>query len=170
MAEKKPDKKTEADLFSSDTPTVLATLERISFEGTTSQLPLLFELLNSRPEEPVTEKILKILGSLKVRDAAPVLADALQDPRYKSIRKSLATACWQNGLDYSDFLPVFVDLVVREAWETAFEAFTVIENMEHFPEKEMLEQTTDTIHSALKDAGSQKKYFLHEILSMIRSS
>ncbi len=160
----------EADLFSSDTPTVLAALDRIKIEGTTSQLPLLFELLNSGAEETVTQKILTILGSLKVRDAVPVLAEALQDPRYKPIRKSLATACWQNGLDYRDSFPVFVDLVIHEAWETAFEAFTVIENMEHFPGKEILEQTTDTIHSALNDAGPQKKYFLHEILSMIRSS
>jgi hypothetical protein len=61
-----------------------------------------------------------------------------------------------------------LDLVIEEDWETSFEAFTVIDNMENYPTDEVVEQASDRIHQALKNAGEQKKYFLHEILTMLR--
>jgi hypothetical protein len=161
-------KKIETDLFSAHPETVIAALNSLKEEGNIFHLPLLFDLLNSRSEQIIEDQIVKILGSLKVRDSVPVLVNALTEPKYKAIRKTLATACWQNGLDYKEYLPVFVDLVIHEDWETGFEAFTVIENMEHYPGKEIKEQAIEQIHAALNNADEQKKYFLHEILTLIR--
>jgi hypothetical protein len=49
-------------------------------------------------------------------------------------QEKITTACWENGLDYKNYFPVFVDIVINEDWETGFEAFTVIENMENYPD------------------------------------
>jgi hypothetical protein len=158
----------KAKLFSADTTLIVEALNTLKDKGNTAYLPLLFELLNTNPEAEVDKEIIFILYNLKIKDAVPVLVEAIQNPKYLPIRKKLTAACWQNGLDYSQFLPVFVDLVINEDWETGFEAFTVIENMENFPDKEITGIAKDKIHKALKDAGDQKKYFLHEILSLIR--
>lgn len=168
MTNEKLDKQLEADLFSAKSETVIAALNSLKEKGNVHYLPHLFDLLKSSPEENVEEEIKKILANLKVREAAPVLVEALQEQKYIGIRKSLATACWQNGLDFKDYLPVFVTLVIEENFETGFEAFTVIESMEKYPEGEVITEVTDQIHESLKAADEQKKYFLHEILHMIR--
>lgn len=168
MANKKLDEKVKADLFSAKTETTIAALNYLKKEGNIFYLPLLFDLLIHGADPIIEDEIINILGNLKVRESVPVLAGALAEPKYKPIRKKIATACWQNGLDYKEYLPLFVDLVIHEDWETGFEAFTVIENMKTYPGKEITGQTVDQIHAALNDVGEQKKYFLHEILTMIR--
>jgi len=168
MTNKKLDKQLESELFSAQSQNVVSALNTLKEKGNIHYLPILFDLLKSKPDKEVEEEIIKILGNLKVQEAAPVLAETLKNPKYKSIRKPLATACWQNGLDFKEHLPVFVDLVIEEEFETGFEAFTVIESMEKYPEGKVIENVTDRIHESLRDADEQKKYFLHEILHMIR--
>lgn len=168
MESKKPDKNIQANLFSANTEVVISALDALKEKGTSAYLPLLFDLLNSNPEAAVEKEILFILENLKMKDAVPFIAEALQNQKYLPIRKKLTTACWENGLDFKEYLPVFVDLVISADWETSFEAFTVIENMENYPEEEILEISRNKIFDALKNAGEQKKYFLHEILTLIR--
>lgn len=168
MEKKKLDKNIEANLFSANTTTAIATLNTLKEKGNNGYLPLLFDLLNSNPENEIEQEIIFILYNLKIKDAVPVLVEALQNPKYLPIRKKLTAACWENGLDYKNYLPVFVDLVINEDWETGFEAFTVIENMENYPEQEIVDIATEKIRQGLKNANDQKKYFLHEILTLIR--
>ncbi|MFW5773244.1 MAG: HEAT repeat domain-containing protein [Tangfeifania sp.] len=168
MTNKKLDKKLERELFSAQSENVISALNSLKEEGNIHYLPILFDLLNADTGKKIEEEIINILGSLKVQDAAPVLAEALQDPKYKPIRKPLTAACWQNSLNFKEHLPVFVDLVIEEDFETGFEAFTVIESMEKYPEGEVIENVTNRIHDALPNANEQKKYFLHEILTLIR--
>ncbi|MEE4285983.1 MAG: HEAT repeat domain-containing protein [Mariniphaga sp.] len=168
MEQKKLDKNIKANLFSANTATVIATLNTLKEKGNNAYLPLLFDLLNSNPEAEIEQEIIFILYNLKTKDAAPVLVEALQNPKFLPIRKKLTAACWENGLDYSSYLPVFVDLVINENWETGFEAFTVIENMENYPDQEIIDFATEKIHQGLVKANEQQKYFLHEILTLIR--
>lgn len=167
MINRKTDKNLEARLLSGRTVTVVSALDEIKAKGNVAYLPLLFELLNSNPDEQVEKEILNILGTLKIQEAVPVMAEALQSAEYRSIRKKLTTACWQNGLDYKNHLPVFVDLIINEDWETGFEAFTVIENLEKFPEQEIIDRSLSSIENALPEASDKKKYFLQEILVLI---
>lgn len=168
MEKNKLDKNIEANLFSANTAIVITALNTLKEKGNSKYLPLLFDLLNSNPETEVENEITFILENLKIKDAVPVLTEALQNPRYMNIRKKLTTACWENGLDYRKYLSVFVDLIINEDWETGFEAFTVIENMENYPELEITDIAKEKIIEALKHADEQKKYLLHEILSLIR--
>lgn len=167
MTERKTDKNLEARLLSGRSVTVMSALEEVKVRGNIAYLPLLFDILTSKPDEQVEQEILKILGTLKIQEAVPVMAETLQSPMYSSIRKQLATACWQNGLNFEDYLPVFVELVVNEEWETGFEAFTVIENMDNYPNQEIIELSVSKIEHALPDASDKRRYFLQEILALI---
>jgi hypothetical protein len=162
-----PDKNIETRLLSQNKVIVLNTLNTIKETGKTGYLPLLFDLLNSNPDEQIEKEITNILGTLKKKESVPVMADALQNPAYISIRKKLAAACWQNGLDFAPYLPLFVDIIINEDWETGFEAFTVIESMENFPEKSVIKKVAEKIHDALNNTTDRKKYFLQEILILI---
>jgi hypothetical protein len=157
----------EASLRSEKTSTVLTALFELKDSGNISFIPILLELLSANPEEQVENEITDILNNLKVQKAVPVLMEAIQNPEYISIRKKIITACWQNGLNYKNQLPVFVDLVIQEEWETGFEAFTVIENMEEYPDKEIIDLAVRKIQDALPGTEGKKKYFLQEILILI---
>lgn len=153
-------------LFSADTNVVLTALNLLKEKGNKEYLPILFELLLSNPEDEIQKEIMKLLGTIKDKDTIPVFVEALQEKKFSAVWKEILTTCWQNGLDFSKDLTIFVDLVIDGEWEVAFEAFTVIENLEHFPAEEELKEIKLRIARALKSANEQKGYFLEEILKM----
>lgn len=167
MNQRKTDKNLEARLLSERTVAVLSALNELKERGNVAYLPFIFDILNSGPVPEVEKEILNILGTLKDREAVPVIADALMNPRYYSIRRQLITACWQNGLDYKDYLTLFIDIIIQEEWETGFEAFTVIEHMENYPEQPIINNSVEKINNALPDTSGRKKYLLQEILVLI---
>lgn len=163
----KTDKNLEARLLSGREVTVMTALEEIKVRGNPAYLPVIFALLNSNPGFEIEKEILNILGALKIQESVPVITEALQEPRLQGIRKELTAACWQNGLDYKNYLHVFIDIIIEEEWETGFEAFTVIENMETLPGREVIESSVNKINSALPVTEERKKYLLQEILGII---
>lgn len=138
-------------------------LEKISESGNRFYLPLLFDLLNSAPDHEIEVEVEKLIGTVKSKESVNTFMRAVEDEKYKSIRQKLLAACWQNGLDFSNFLPVFIDIVVAEDWETAFEAFTVIDNLEFLPGDEIINLAKTKIRVAIPLANEQKRYFLTEI-------
>jgi hypothetical protein len=157
----------EDKLQSGKTSTILTALLEIKESGNIYIIPLLLELLKSNPEQEVKQEIANILGNLKLQAAVPILIEAIQNPVHHSIQKELIIACWQNGLNFESYLSIFVDLVIKHEWETGFEAFTVIENMENFPDREIIDLCVNKIHIALPQARDRKKYLLQEILLLI---
>ena len=153
-------------LFSTTPETVVSAIQHLKESGNKTYLPILFELLSSKPKTEVKAEIVKLLGTIKDKETIPVFIEALQNEKYVTVRKEIAMACWQNGMDFSPYFEVFTNLIIDEEWETAFEAFTVIENFEHFPPLEELKPVKLKIAGALKNADERKQYFLEEILRM----
>lgn len=153
-------------LFSADNKVVLSALNLLKDKGNKDYLPLLFDLLLANPQDDIQQEITKLLGTIKDKDTVSVFVEALKETKYSKVRKEILTSCWQNGLDYSPHLEVFVDLVIDSEWEVAFEAFTVIENLEYFPEEEEMKDIKLKIARALKSANEQKSYFLEAILNL----
>lgn len=153
-------------LFAPQPETVISAIRVLEEHGNKTYLPILFELLIAHTEKSVRDEIQKLLGNIKDKESVLVFIEALKTPKYASIRKEITTACWQNGMDYSPHMDVFTDLVINENWETAFEAFTVIENFEEIPPEVNIKDLKLKIARALKTADEQKQYFLEEILRM----
>lgn len=154
-------------LFSTDNNVVLSALNSLKEKGNKDYLPILFELLVAAPEEEIRNEIVKLLGTIKDKNTIPVFIEALHEKKFLAIRKDILTTCWQNGLDFSSHLAVFVDLVIESEWEVTFEAFTVIENLEHFPPEEDVKAIKLKVANALKSADEQKGYFLEKILKLV---
>ncbi|MDX8339235.1 HEAT repeat domain-containing protein [Draconibacterium sp. IB214405] len=154
------------ELFSAETDKVLAAINTLKEKGNKDYLPILFELMLTDNDAQIEKELQKLLGTIKDKETIPVFINALQEDKYKSIRKKVLTVCWQNGLDYSEYIEVFVNLIISEEWETAFEAFTVIENMEHFPSPEVMKPLKLKVAGALKVATDQRAYLLEEFLKL----
>jgi len=168
MTQKKIDEQIKSNLFSANTDVVISAIEAIQKKGNKLYIPILFELLNSSPEPEIETEIKNLLETVKDKEAINSFMRAIEDEKYKHIRKSILVACWQNGLDFSTFLPVFVDLVINEEWEIAFEAFTVIDNLEYLPNEEIIKKSINKINKALPAANEQKSYFLNEMLTKLK--
>lgn len=168
MSQEKIDEQIKKNLFSANTEVVLSAIEAIKNKGNKLYIPILFDLLNSMPEPEIEIEIQNILGTVKDKDTINGFIRAIEDERYKKIRKWIIVACWQNGLDFSTFLPVFIDLVIKEDWEIAFEAFTVIDNLEYLPSPEIINLSKAKIQTAMPSATEQVNYFLKEILVKLK--
>ncbi len=128
---------------------------------------MLFDLLNSNPAKEITDEINKLLSTVKDKETTESFIEAVTDKKYKPIRKLILTACWQNGLDFSNYLPVFVDIIINDDWENAFEAFTIIDNFEFLPEQKIVKKAILKIEAAMENANEQKAYFMNEILAKL---
>lgn len=163
MKQENINEKLRLALNSEDIEIVKDALEKISETGNRFYLPLLFDLLNTMPEHDVEVEITKLIGSVKNKESVNTFMRAVEDEKYKLIRQKLIAACWQNGLDFSNFIPVFIDIVINDDWETAFEAFTLIDNLEYLPGEEIINIAKQKITEALPAVNEQKRYFLTEI-------
>lgn len=167
MKEDKINQQIKLNLFSPKTEVVLEALKQVKSFGNRLYIPLLFDLLLSTPLQEVEEEIKSILGTIKDKQTINSFMRGIEDEKYKPIRKKILTACWQNGLDFSTFVPVFIDLIINEDWEIAFEAFTVIDNLEVLPGDPVLAVSIEKINNALETATDQKQYFLNEVLTKL---
>ncbi len=168
---KELDKKILDNLSSKQSDIIISTLDYLSEKGSCEYIPYLADLLHSTKEadEDIRTKIITILSNIKQKNAAEKLVLLLQNEQYREEWKTLALCCWSNGLDYTPYLSVFIDLIINEPFETALEAFTVIENMDGFLPFAEKAECLNKIQNAIDKGKSpeQQSYFLKEMIPII---
>ena len=157
-----------SNLKSTDPEFILETIDKVRESGNPFILTGLIELLHDTELPEIKKSVLNLLSELKHKESVPVFIEAIKSEKYAGERKDLVACCWQNGLIYNEYLPVFIDLVINEEFQVAFEAFTVIENMFGRIEDEIIDKEIIKITDALNDATEQKAYLLNGLLSIIR--
>jgi hypothetical protein len=161
--------KPNSNLKSNNPEIVLQTIEEIRETGSSAQFQGLMELLHETVNQDIKKNILTLFSELKSTDTVPLLIEAIQNKKYADELKELLSCCWQNGLNYSPYLPLFIDLVINEEFLTAFEAFTVVENMYGIVDEVIVAEQLDKISNSLSLVGEQKQYLLRELLAIIQN-
>lgn len=159
----KIDQEIKTSLFSSDTNIVLANIKKLKKEGNHLYLPLLFDIMLHDPESVIRNEIEKLLASVKDEKCVSEFIKAITNKKYQSIQKKLLELCWQNGLYFGDFLPELLDIIISGDMEIAFEAFTIIDNLEKLPSPEIVDKCLDTISKEIQKEHTSNEYFLVEI-------
>jgi len=154
-------------LKSTDPEIVLETIGRFRESGNSLILEEFIELLHQTEVPEIKKSLLNLLSELKDKASVKILIAAIKNEKYVSERAELVACCWQNGLNYNEYLPFFIDLVINEEFLVAFEAFTVIENMYGSIDDQIIEVETTKLNNALKIANEQKAYLLNALLSII---
>lgn len=156
-----------AQLQSDDEEKVQLAFDEIAQTGNQADLVHLFDFLKRNPDSYASSKIYQLLGELKQPESVPFLIEAILHPDNVAIQSQLIGCCWQNGLDYSAYLPFFCQLVIERDFEVAFEAFTVVENMYGKIAPEVEQSTMEKISAALENGNEQKVYLLRGLLEII---
>jgi hypothetical protein len=107
-----------------------------------------------------------VLQILKNNNAQEALVHALHQDRYANARHAIITACWESGLDFSDYLPVFVELAVSESYLVCLECMTVIEEMTGGFAPAEIEEQLGKLNAHLPEAG-EKHQLITEIINQI---
>lgn len=158
---------TVQQLNSKDSTTAINAINQLGESGTAAYIPVLVELLHSTENKEIKKRITSLLSTLKHSDAIPLIIEAIENKKYASELQYLISACWENGMDYSNHLSLFVDLVIEQEFVIAFEAYTVITNMSGRISKQIADHESRKIKDAMYKADNQKKEILHDLLHFL---
>lgn len=156
-------------LESSNSVKVIETLEELRSSGRVSDIPLLIELLHLTNDPEIKSKITDLFNTLKESDAIPLIVDAIQNQKYAPELKELVSCCWENGLDYSNYLTLFVDLLIESEFLVAFEAYTVIVNMTAKIDQQKLDVEIDRLEEAIRATEGQKRELMLDVVDFLPS-
>ena len=130
----------------------------INQEGDISIVPELLDILLQSQDTNIITNLTALLSDVKESDFKTVLMDKLIKAHEGSGKANLLRICWESAIDFSEYLDVFVDMLLHEDFITALEASTVIENLHgNIPEEK--------IHIAierLKSESNEDNAFLLE--------
>lgn len=156
-------------LQSSDSLKIIETLEELRTAGKVSDIPLLLEMLHVSQNPEVKAKITDLFSNLKESDAIPLIMEAIQNQRFAPELKELLASCWGNGLDYSEYLSLFIDLLVDGDFAVAFEAYTVIMNMSSKIDQQKIDVEIDRLELALNSQEEQKRQLFLDVIDFLPS-
>ena len=145
-------------LSSNDMDIVRGAIEQIKQEGDISIVPELLDILLQSQDTNTITNLTALLSDVKESDFKTVLMDKLINAPDGSGQANLLRICWESAIDFSEYLDVFVDMLLHEDFIAALEASTVIENLHgNIPEEK--------IHIAiqrLKSESNEDNAFLLE--------
>jgi len=158
-----------AAIRSGNRTTIMDALKEIRNDSSVDILTELFDLLLDQEDEEIIYEVASILNDLKLEESAHVLAEALTNPSYEAITRTLASACWQNGLSYGKYAEPFTRLMITSDLETAIEIFTILEEAVGELESDERAKLVLTVKHGMSGADDHKKLLLRELIKSIES-
>ena len=153
----------------SDSLRIIETLEELRVSGKVSDIPILIEMLHLSQDPEIKSRISSLFGNLKESDAIPLIIEAIQNQKYAPELKELVSSCWENGLNYSNYLSLFIDLLIENDLEVAFEAYTVIMNNEHKIDQEIIDKEVERLEKALPAMSETKRQLMLDVIDFLPS-
>jgi hypothetical protein len=155
------------NLLSNKLPLVIETLEEIKYAGNSKLLPFLIDLFHVSKNGEIKKHINGILSELKHSDAVPIIIEAILNEKYSDEQEMLVRSCWENSLDFTSYISVFIDLAIHGNYMTSFEAFTVIENLEGTISDEETKKSLSLLQDGLSCALNERKVLILELIQFI---
>ena len=156
-------------LHSADADKVIETLEELRAVGKSSDIPILAELLHTSQEKEIKSKITSLFANLKEKESVPYIIEAINNQRYAPELRQLISSCWENGLDFTNYLSLFVDLLIEGDFLVALEAFTVITNMSETIDQQMIDTEIEKLDQAMKTTAEEKKVLMLDVIDFLPS-
>lgn len=158
-----------AGLSSMNDEQVISLIQDFRENGDLFIVSPLIEMLYSKRSNSLKEVILEFISDIKNQSAVEIITKIIQKRKGDSNTIGLISSCWQSNLDFSNHLPLFIDILCNSDYQTSFEAFTVIENSAGSIDKKGLDLYITTIESKLKSTPIEKHSLLTETIVMLES-
>jgi hypothetical protein len=168
-SEKERDKGLIKSLRSGNQTAILSALKDIRVSGKLFFLTEIFDLLLVQEDEAIYLEAVSLLNDLKNKEAVPIIAEAIRNPEYESIRQELVASCWQSGLSYSKHIETFFDVATQGNYAIALEAFTVIEDSIGDLDPKELSKHIDKLKKDILTADTNKQMLLRELIRVMET-
>ena len=165
--ENKKNKELVYKLNSADNLLILEALKEIKEKGTISIIPHLFDLINENTPDIIKKEIFQLICDIKEQSAAPLLVDSILTRKFGEDTSQVIVTFWQSRLDFSDYLPAFIRIFIKEDYQTALEAFTVVEGSISNITQEIKQECIDILKSADKSVTHEKRPLYDELIKVI---
>jgi HEAT repeat protein len=127
------------DLASKDNKTLMSALKRVRSKGSEKVIPSLFNLIEKNEDELIKNEAQSIILELKSTASIPFLLEQLSN-KNEAIRLLALNAFWQTGFNSHENMDKFVTAAINGSYMEAFEAYTIIENLDGpFEEENIME-------------------------------
>jgi len=103
------------------------------------------ELLTNPEQKDLKHEALEII---RKANAQQFLVDLISMPAQHKHQRELVMACWETGLDFSNHLIFFSNLVVNCGYPVALEAITVIDEMRILSDALIVKKSTEILSSS----------------------
>ncbi len=150
-----------------DTTLVLGALHEIRNSGSVRMLPCILKLLNDSHDSKVQDAVLGLISEIKTQDAVPFIIDSLAVSNNVLLARLLA-ACWQSSLDFSAHLSLLTGIFIRGDFETALEAFTVIEQSMPNTDEITRMKTIRELNDAEPQINAEKVALWKDLINLLR--
>ncbi len=150
------------NLQSDNTDIVMEAIKQVKESSNRSLLPNLVELLNSTKNQNIYDTVLAVFTDLKDTESIPILVEAIRNCTDAKSLKQLVAACWMNGMDYSQEVDVFSEILSSSNYETAIEAFTVLTSCEAKIGVEVYEESLKLLMKNIDEKDSHKQALIQE--------
>lgn len=170
MVMTQPDKyylEAEKAFASADDKKIAHKLNEIRKTGKPNIIPLVASLLEKHDGDGIEKIVLEILSQLKDKECVPYVIESVKKKNSDLIKKKLIMTCWQSGLDYSEYIVIFAQEFLKGSYETAIEAFTVIEEWIHNTSKEQIIACKTFLNENINKVKEDKKDFYLELVKFV---
>ncbi|RUT80071.1 hypothetical protein [Ancylomarina longa] len=154
-------------LQSTDINVFSGCISQLKKGGKTEDIQVLLDLLLDQKNKEINNLILKFLADVKDKSAVEIITAAISNAKYAAIKKNLLITCWESSLDFGEYLSIFVDCLIHSDFETAFEAFTVIENLTESISDKVKQKQQEKLKNAIAESNEDKKGILHEAIHIL---
>lgn len=162
-------KKLIAKLNSSDSKTILEALVTVRNDGNFTLFPYIMDIYKKNADSEIQNEIYKMLCDLNDNENARFLVQYIEKESFADIKSKLLNVCWNCRLDFSPHLSFFVDLFINEEFENAFDAFTVIENIDASFEQSTIFAETNKLKNNLRTISPDKKELLVQLVKVLEA-
>ena len=144
----------------SEQPDLLAeAIQEIKENGDINMARAILNCLPSIQDSHTKTTLINLLADIKENTFKEVLIQQIQASDHSNVKTELLRIVWESSLNYSDYLPMFLDMILNEEFTVAFEASTVIENMLHHLTSEQIQ----LLHRFIESCPANKQFLMDSI-------
>jgi hypothetical protein len=159
-----------AQLKSENPADMLTAIREIRHHGNIKMLPYLFSLMLPSTHEIIRKSIVLLISEIKVQEAVPVIVGELEKGGLGNEIIALVAACWQSGLDFSQHLPAFIKIFARGDYQTAIEAFSVIEESIINASPDIQKECLKMLDSVAGEVSEEKYPLFRELVKVVSAA
>ncbi len=133
-------------------------------------LPYLFNILISKKNEQLKKTVIEFITDIKDKEATTHFIQFLKSNFPQKDVTDIVTACWQSRLDFSEHIDIFFEILCSADYQTAFEAFTVIENNIDGFSVSQLDELIKRVKVHITKSNRDKQLLLLEMVSILEKA